>query len=218
MGLFEDFENDFRSLQKDIQKACTLIPDLKGDEKDSKVKATLRQCDEARELLEQMDMEIIDLPSSKRNDAKKTLAGLQRESTDLEKRVRKAKVAMSGSGDARAELFDYDGGADDDKEKLLGNTARLDRTSDRLNDGHRVALEAVDVGAGIMENLATQRSTIERSMNRMQEANTPLAKANRVLGRMKQRAIANKAITAVIIFFLVITIIIVIILIVTGKK
>ena len=30
MGLFEDFENDFRSLQKDIQKACTLIPDLKG--------------------------------------------------------------------------------------------------------------------------------------------------------------------------------------------
>ena len=60
---------------------------------------------------------------------------------------------MSGSDVARNELFKFDGSTDDAKDALLGNTERLDRTSNRLDEGHKAALEAQEVGLRIVRLL-----------------------------------------------------------------
>jgi vesicle transport through interaction with t-SNAREs protein 1 len=49
----------------------------------------------------------------------------------------------------------------------MSNTERLDRTSTRLQDGHRTALETQEVAIGIMDNLNEQRETIGRSRGRV---------------------------------------------------
>jgi hypothetical protein len=46
---------------------------------------------------------------------------------------------MSSSDAARGDLFDYTDG-DDARDKLISNTDRLDRTSRRLDEGHRCVL------------------------------------------------------------------------------
>jgi len=212
MSMLEELEGDFAKLLTQMATKCNSIPELSGDEKDRQIKAGEKDVADGQDLLEQIELEIADLPSSKRSAAKASFSTHKRELSDAERKLRKAAVALSAKS-ARDELFEFDGSTDDAREALIGNTERLDRTSNRLDDGQRAALEAQEVGMGILDNLTTQRETIERSRSRLKEANTPLARSMRILKGMHARALQNRAITAALVFFLVIIIIIVVILI-----
>eukprot|EP00729_Bicosta_minor_P015441 gene15441-19602_t len=218
MSLFAEYEQDFKGMVASIIKRCGKIPDLDGAAKAEENSAAEREVDDARELLEQMDLEVINEPSSSRGKTKTKIADFKKELDDAERQLRRSRVAMSNSQTARDELFDFDGSTDDARESLLSNTEVLDRTSNRLEAGHRAALETQEVGMGILENLGQQREQIERSRARLRNANTPLQKASRLLGAMKTRAYGNKALSICIICTLLGTIILIIILIVTGSK
>ena len=53
--------------------------------------------------------------------------------------------------------------------KLLENTDRIQRTSDRLDEGYRIARETEEIGLGIMDNLQRDRETIQRMRGRVRE-------------------------------------------------
>eukprot|EP00041_Stephanoeca_diplocostata_P011768 m.194678 g.194678 ORF g.194678 m.194678 type:complete len:216 (+) comp18657_c0_seq4:159-806(+) len=214
MSLIQEHENEFRDLSKSILKRCENIPDLKGDLKTAEQNTTQNEIDDAAEIVEQMEMEIINLPSSERQSVKARVAGYKKDIKDMEKRLRRAMAALSNSQSARDELFDFDDG-DDAREALIDNTQRLDRTSRRLDNGHRAALEAVDVGAGAISELHRQRETIERSRGRLRGMDGDLSASSKLLRGIYNRAIRNRVMTALITGGLILTIIVIAILVAT---
>lgn len=59
-------------------------------------------------------------------------------------------------------LFDTDMRA-----QLLNNTERISRTTTKLEDGVRVALETEEVGGHILQDLSEQREKLQRSRDRV---------------------------------------------------
>ena len=55
------------------------------------------------------------------------------------------------------------------RSKLLSNTDRIQRTSDRLDEGYRITQETEEIGLGIMDNLQRDRETIQRMRGRVRE-------------------------------------------------
>ena len=50
---------------------------------------------------------------------------------------------------------------------LLDSTSRLEKTSDRLDEGYRIAQETEEIGLEIMDNLQRDRETIDRMRGRV---------------------------------------------------
>eukprot|EP00051_Salpingoeca_urceolata_P027556 m.482037 g.482037 ORF g.482037 m.482037 type:complete len:217 (-) comp22413_c0_seq1:28-678(-) len=201
MSLLESYEREFASLQKDIAHKTSLVPDLTGDEKTKEIRGAERDIDESHDLIEQMELEVMDLPAASRAKAKKKIAAYKKDIEIAERELRRAAVALSGSQSARDELFGYDGSSEDAKQALLTNTDRLDRTTRRLEDGHRLALETEEIAVGIMGDLHSQRETIERSRGRLRHTDAELGTSSNILNRMIYRAKQNKVVTFLVIFF-----------------
>lgn len=56
---------------------------------------------------------------------------------------------------------------EDQKQRLLDNSERLERTSKHLQEGYRIAVETEQIGAQVLSNLAQQRESIQKSRNRV---------------------------------------------------
>lgn len=55
----------------------------------------------------------------------------------------------------------------DQKQKLLDNSERIERTGRKLEDSYRVVVETEEIGNEILKNLNDQRETIQRSRGRV---------------------------------------------------
>lgn len=73
------------------------------------------------------------------------------------------------------------------RERLLDSTGRLDKTSNQLEEGHRIALETEQIGMDIMDNLQKDRETIQRARSRV--SITPL----HVLPTARMQCPSNKS-------------------------
>eukprot|EP00038_Savillea_parva_P009150 m.181565 g.181565 ORF g.181565 m.181565 type:complete len:217 (+) comp15309_c0_seq1:114-764(+) len=213
--MIEEYEAEFNELTDAVHKRCARIPDLSGDSKKTEVSKAEKEIQDATELIEQMEMEVINLPSSQRSNTKAKIAEFKKTMQDLNKKLKRSAVMLSNSQSARDDLFDLTDG-DDARDALLSNTERLDRTSRRLEDGHRSALEAVEIGAGALDELGRQRETIERSRGRLRGMDSDLSKSQKLLRSIYNRAIRNRVLTSLIIGLL--TIVIIIIAVVTVQK
>ncbi|KAG8135621.1 hypothetical protein E2320_008634 [Naja naja] len=63
---FEGYEQDFSVLTAEITNRIGKIPKLVGDEKRQLVSSVEKQLEEARELLEQMELEVREIPPQSR--------------------------------------------------------------------------------------------------------------------------------------------------------
>lgn len=50
---------------------------------------------------------------------------------------------------------------------MLNGSEKLSKTSDRLDEGYRIAQETEEIGLGIMDNLQRDRETIQRMRGRV---------------------------------------------------
>ncbi|KAA0188194.1 Vesicle transport through interaction with t-SNAREs 1, partial [Fasciolopsis buskii] len=76
-------------------------------------------------------------------------------------------------------LFDSDMRA-----RLLENTERVAKSGDRLQSGLKVALQTEEVGGSILNDLSEQREKLQRSRNRLHQADADLEKSSRVISEM----------------------------------
>jgi len=86
--------------------------------------------------------------------------------------------------------------------QLIDNTERLERSSRKLQDGYRIAVETEQVGAGILSDLSTQRIVLSRTRERLKEAEEDLSQSSRVLTKMIRRVMQNRLVLVVVIAFL----------------
>lgn len=118
-----------------------------------------------------MRMEKQNIPSAARS---KVNVRFRNYSSDIDELKRKLK---SLSDDRRAlfgDRYTDDPEAGDvhmeQRRQLLSGTERLERSSARLQDSQRLALETEDIGRGTLADLHQQRETIERTRQNLHQS------------------------------------------------
>ncbi|XP_055032492.1 vesicle transport through interaction with t-SNAREs homolog 1A isoform X1 [Misgurnus anguillicaudatus] len=210
---FETYEQDFGTLTAEITNKVGRIPKLAGEEKTQLVLNVDKQLEEVRELLEQMDLEVREIPIQSRGMYNSRLKSYKQEMEKLEKDFKRSRIAYSD--EVRNELLGEDGGSSEtqliklreERAHLLDNTERLERSSRRLDAGYQIAVETEQVGAEILANLHTDREKIQRSRDRLRETDTNLGKSSRILTGMLRRIIQNRILVFILGAIILLTIV-----------
>ncbi|KAH7978128.1 hypothetical protein HPB49_004508 [Dermacentor silvarum] len=163
--LMETFEQQYAALTADITSKSSRIPNLPPDEKAAMVTEVERHLEEANELLEQMELEVRTLSVAARPKYQNRVKSYQAELSRLRKEFQRARIAFCDELKSREELLSNDDnyGGDDQKQRLLDNTERMERSTKLLKGGYKLALETEKVGAAILTDLSAQRETITRA-------------------------------------------------------
>lgn len=162
-------------------------------------------------MLEQMDLEVKEQPGKDRQKYQTRVRSYKTELSKLQTDVRRAKLGLDNREDL---LGDDSHDAEDQRTRLLENSERLERVGRKLDHGYRTAVETEQLGTTILEDLHTQRQTIQRSRSRLEDMNSALGKSSRALTGMMKRIIQNRILLVVIGLIMVLTICVAIYLII----
>ncbi|KAM4526784.1 vesicle transport through interaction with t-SNAREs homolog 1A isoform 4-T4 [Fundulus diaphanus] len=190
---FETYEQDFGTITAEVTNKIGKIPKLSGEEKTQLVLNVDKQLEEVRELLEQMDLEVREIPIQSRAMYTSRLKSYKQEMEKLEKDFKRSRIAYSD--EVRNELLGDDAISSEgqliklreERAHLLDNTERLERSSRRLEAGYQIAVETEQVGQEILSNLHTDREKIQRARERLRETDSNLGKSSRILTGMLRR-------------------------------
>ncbi|XP_040217554.1 vesicle transport through interaction with t-SNAREs homolog 1A isoform X3 [Rana temporaria] len=208
-AVFQGYEQDYGVLTADITNRIGKIPKLAGGESEEKKQMVMnveKQLEEAKELLEQMDLEVREIPAQSRGMYSNRMRSYKQEMSKLEADFKRSRIAYSD--EVRNELLGDDGNSSESQRAhLLDNTERLDRSSRRLEAGYQIAVETEQIGQNILENLNQDREKIQRARERLRETDTNLGKSSRILTGMLRRIIQNRLLVFVLGIIILITII-----------
>lgn len=202
---FQGYEQDYGVLTAEITNRIGKIPKLSGEEKKQMVINVEKQLEEAKELLEQMDLEVREIPAQSRGMYSNRMRSYKQEMSKLEADFKRSRIAYSD--EVRNELLGDDGNSSESQRAhLLDNTERLERSSRRLEAGYQIAVETEQIGQNILENLNQDREKIQRARERLRETDTNLGKSSRILTGMLRRIIQNRLLVIVLGTIIVFTI------------
>ncbi|RMY20503.1 hypothetical protein D0867_03960 [Hortaea werneckii] len=214
--LFSNYEAELKLIQADLSQKLDQIPDLQGEPRKAAISQADRALEEAKELLDSMRLEKQSIPQASKvkvnqrfrnyetdiDAAKRQLTTLRDDRQALfGKRYRDDPTNASSAGDQQLEQ----------RQQLLSGTDRLERSSGRLRESQRIALETEDIGRNTLADLGRQRETIEHTRGTLLESEGYTDRSNKTLRGMARRMATNKIITIAIITILVILIIAVIV-------
>jgi vesicle transport through interaction with t-SNAREs protein 1 len=205
--LFSSYEAELKLVQADLNQKLDQIAETTGEQRKSAIGQAERALDEATELLDQMRMEKQNIPSAARS---KVNVRFRNYSSDIDELKRKLK---SLSDDRRAlfgDRYTDDPESGDvhmeQRQQLLSGTDRLERSSARLQESQRLALETEDIGRGTLADLHQQRETIERTRQNLHQSEGYVDTSIKTLRGMARRMATNRIITIAIITVLILLI------------
>ncbi|KAK4507099.1 hypothetical protein PRZ48_000833 [Zasmidium cellare] len=209
--LFSNYEAELKLVQADVSQKLDQIPELQGEPRKAAIAQAERALEEAKELLDSMRLEKQNIPQ-----ASKVKANLR--FRNYESDVDAAKRKLKSLQEDRSALFGKrytDNPTQDDqleqRQQLLSGTDRLERSSGRLRESQRIALETEDIGRDTLADLGRQREVIEHARGNLLESEGYTDRSNKTLKGMARRMATNKIITVAIITVLVILIIAVVV-------
>ncbi|KAI8096354.1 t-SNARE [Halteromyces radiatus] len=194
--LFINYQQEFQTLHQSIQnKLDQQIPNQTGDERKNTISAAERELDEADEILGQLDMELLNIPTPSRTRLQAQLRLGKADHEKLKRDLRRLTASKTnyqrqellGDLESQHQAEDYDAASMDQRQRLLSGTDRLGESSRRLEQSHRMALETEGIGASILSTLKGQRETMTRARDTLAEADTHIDKATRTLKTMARR-------------------------------
>ncbi|KAF9581724.1 hypothetical protein BGW38_001155 [Lunasporangiospora selenospora] len=207
--LFESYEQDFEAIKVSISERLNASGGQSGEVKKQTLRSADREIDEANEIVQQMEMELLNLPQASRTRLQARMRSYKADLERLKQTLKRAQSTSRSTADRDELLGGINGGVDldaasmDQRTRLLNGTDRLAESSRRLQDSHKIALETEALGAGILTDLRVQREQIIHTRNTLLEADSNIDKASRTLKGMARRMATNKMITAAIIIVLV---------------
>ena len=170
------------------------------------IRQSERALDEARELLDQMRLEKANVSgtgaatAAAKTKMNQQFRNLEADVDGLARRLKQQSSPTSGGGSAKGSLFGArytdnpsgaSAGTEDEqlaqRQQLLSGTDRLERSSGRLRDSHRVALETEDIGRNTLADLSTQRETIMHTRGTLLEAEGYTDRSIKTLRGMARR-------------------------------
>jgi len=207
---FSSYEAELKLVQADLNQQLDEIPELSGEPRKAAIAKAERALEEANELLGQMQLEKSQIPAPLKS---KINTRYRNHATDIDA----AKRKLSSLADDRRALFGSrytDNPTTDDqleqRQQLLSGTERLGRSSQRLRESQRIALETEQIGAGTLSDLHRQREQITHTRQTLLESEGYTDRSIKTLRGMARRMATNRIITIAIITVLVLLIIAVI--------
>ncbi|VDP24333.1 unnamed protein product [Echinostoma caproni] len=172
-SLFENYEKQYGNLTSEITLNLSRIPRLQDEERRRVVGETSLLFDETRDLIEQMLLEVQELPQETREKYSTRLQFFQKELSRLTDEFKRPKYSARSAG-VRNDAYELDEEGlreevlfdSDMRARLLENTERVAKTGDRLQGGLKVALQTEEVGSNILNDLSEQREKLQRSRGR----------------------------------------------------
>jgi len=208
---FSSYEAELKLVQADLNQKLDQIPELSGEPRKAAVRQAERALEEANELLDQMRIEKPNIPAPAKSKINQRFRNFE---SDIDGLKRKLKSLS----DDRKALFGSrytDSPTTDDqleqRQQLLSGTDRLERSSGRLRESQRVALETEDIGRNTLADLSRQRETIEHTRTTLLESESYTDRSIKTLRGMARRMATNRIITIAIITVLVLLIVAVIV-------
>ncbi|RMZ90616.1 hypothetical protein DV736_g2171, partial [Chaetothyriales sp. CBS 134916] len=209
--LFSNYEAELKLVEADLTQKLQQIPELSGEERKQAIRGAERAVDEAKELLDQMNLEKSSLPTSSRNAVNKRFRDHQSDLDSLTRQLKSLKTTPHD--DDRAALFgerytdDPQDAQLEQRQQLLSGTERLGRSSQRLQDSQRIALETEQIGASTLADLHQQRNVLENTHRNLLQSEGYVDRSVKTLRGMARRMATNRLITIAIITVLVLLII-----------
>jgi len=168
--------------------------------------------DELQDLVEQMEFE-----SSNHRESRKNALNYKKEFVNIEKRwkslreeqtraqlfaktnANNASNTSNSNGDSSHATSTFTNSTNSansnpnssDKHTLLQND-RLERSTRKLKDGYRVALDTEAHGMDILNELQREREVLERSKNRLNHANNMLGSSANIVTQMYRHVIQDR--------------------------
>lgn len=195
--LFSTYELDFQLALQDAQAKFASASSSSGDARKSALQAIEHVTDEALELLDQMNLEVQNLPANQRLEYNAKIRKYRGEADRNKARLRELL-----DDEDRDDLF----GDNSQRKQLLTNNASLERSLDRLRESQRIALETESIGGNILNDLRAQREQISNSRNTLLAADSYVDRLMQTLRLMTRRITANKFISYAIIAVLILLI------------
>lgn len=117
-----------------------------------------------------MDLEVREIEAPKKTRCRTKLDCYRAELKRLTLEYIKARSIKQGS--LGYDSTDPDDNFDprisnDQKQRLLDNTEKLERSGNKLEESYKILVETEQTGTQILQNLGEQRETIQRSRNRV---------------------------------------------------
>ena len=186
--LFSSYEAELSLLRADLSQKLDTIPSLTGEPRKAALAQATRSLEEATDLLDSMRLEKQNIPSAAK-------VKVNQRFRNHESDIDGAKRKLAGLRDDRSALFgrryrDDDGTGDEQveqRQQLLSGTDRLERSSGRLRESQRVALETEDIGRNTLADLSRQRETIEHTRGTLLESEGYTDRSNKTLKGMARR-------------------------------
>jgi vesicle transport through interaction with t-SNAREs protein 1 len=157
---------------------------------------------EARELLEQMELEIRDVTQKRTPEQKEKHLNITNSyKSELDKLELEFNRQVKTKRSTQTAQFDIELNDQEAKQQSTElnqldeeNQYTLHKMNKNLDNGYRMVLESEETGKNILSDLFSQRETVERARDRLRDANTNLGKSSRVVGEMARRILQNKII------------------------
>jgi len=207
--LFSTYEAELRLVEADVNQKLDQIPELQGEERKAAVRGAERAMDEAKELLDQMNLEKSNIPTSARSKVNSRLRNHQSDVDSLGRRLK--ALAESDRKQLFGDRYTDDPESGDvqleQRQQLLSGTERLGRSGERLRESQRVALETESIGASTLADLHQQRNVIENTHRNLLQSEGYVDRSVKTLRGMARRMATNRVITVAIITVLVLLII-----------
>ncbi|TGZ64163.1 hypothetical protein CRM22_006512 [Opisthorchis felineus] len=212
VSLFETYEKQYGALTSDITLNLGRIPSLKDDERSRIIRETSTLFDETKDILEQMSLEVQDMSHPLKTKCANRLHCFKCEFEKLLTEFKSPRYAVRTMSDVSKRQFEGDEESlreevlydSDMRARLLDNTERMARSTNRLEDGLGVALQTEEVGGHILNDLGDQREKLQRSRHRLRQADADLTKSSRILSEMTRRIIQNRVLLVGTIFLMIV--------------
>ncbi|OBA21073.1 V-snare-domain-containing protein [Metschnikowia bicuspidata var. bicuspidata NRRL YB-4993] len=211
--LLETYESDFQLALQEAQLKFSTVG-REPAQRRAALQAIEHATDEALEILDQMNVEVQNLPASQRLAQNAKIRQHRGEVDATKSKLRQLldeedRGALFGLRYTDEEASVGGTGGDNQRKTLLSNNASLERTSDRLRESQQIAYETENIGGNILNDLRAQREQIVNLRNTLGAADNYVDKSVQTLKSMLRRITANKYISYAIIAVLVLLILLV---------
>ncbi|EAT85093.1 hypothetical protein HBI56_075300 [Parastagonospora nodorum] len=204
---FSGYEAELKLVQADLNQQLEEIKESTGEPRKAAISKAERALEEAEELIGQMRLEKSNIPANLKSKFNTRFRNFEQ---DLDTTKRKLETYTND----RSKLFGgrYTDNPDTDaqleqRQQLLSGTDRLNRSSNRLRESQRIAMETEQIGASTLGDLHRQREQITHTREILLDSETYTDRSIKTLKGMARRMATNRIITIAIITVLVLLII-----------
>ncbi|GAA5881390.1 hypothetical protein JCM3774_002544 [Rhodotorula dairenensis] len=194
---FSAYQREYLALRASVQdKLDNHVPTLRGEERKAAIRRVNMELDELDEIIDQLELEgkgkakLMAQVRAYRQESK----SWKSKATSLASVSDRDLLLSSRPAHSSYPLADDDEDEDGDTDtlsysaaqraRLLQSTQKLDTTSSRLENSHRLALENEQIGQEVLGSLVGQRMQLQNANEHLDEADVSIGRASGTITKM----------------------------------